>query len=337
MNRHWVIGYALWLSTAANSAATAQVPLKMADLHGCTLTSGARIDNCRIDYRTFGQRDRLDTNAVLVGTWFSGKSADWAELLGPKHIIDTTRYYVIVVDALANGVSSSPSTAPGTFPPFTIEDMVEVQYRLAREVLGLHHLRAVVGFSMGGIQAFEWAVSHPAFVDRFISIEGSPRLARHDRAWLTAVVRTIEAGNRYRIPTDTVWYMLAGVLALIDGVQEVVNQTPSAQADSLLAQSAAFLSSTSSLNDWAAQARALLAYDFGTRPGSDSAMVVARLRNRFLIITSPEDRVVSAEPPLSLARRIGLDTLVIHSSCGHWVFGCEATSIADAVKAVLQR
>ena len=314
----------------------AQSPARIADLRQCTLASGARIANCRIGYRTFGQKNAQGTNVILIPTWLSGKSNDWVGLLGPGQIVDTTRYHVVVADALGNGVSSSPSLTSGVFPQITIGDMVETHYRLAREVLGITHLRAVLGVSMGGIQVFEWAAAHPDFVDRFVSIVGSPEVARNDRAWLVTLVRMIDAAKTYQIPRDTVWRMFAGILVLVD-VQETVNARPAAEADSLLAASAVTWAKSIDLADYAVQARAVLAYDFAKPSRSDSAKMLAGLRGRFLVVNSPDDRVISSGPALSLARRIGLDTLVLRSSCGHAVFACEAVRIGAAVQAFLER
>jgi len=319
------------------TALAAQTPARIADLRQCALASGARIENCRIGYRTFGQKNTQGTNVILIPTWLGGTSADWVGLLGPAKIIDTTRYHVIVADALGDGVSSSPSLTSGFFPQITIGDIVETHYRLAREVFGITHLRAVVGVSMGGIQAFEWAAAHPDFVDRFVSIVGSPEVARHDRAWLLTLVRMIDAAETYKIPRDTVWRMYAGVDVLIDRVQEAVNERSAADADSLLDASAINQSKSFDLADFAVQSRAILAYHFGKPPRSDSARMLAGLKGRFLVINSPDDRVISSGPALSLARRIGLDTLVLRSECGHGVFACEATRIGAAVHAFLER
>jgi homoserine O-acetyltransferase len=325
------------MSAVLATALAAQTPARIADLRQCPLASGARIENCRVGYRTFGAKNAQGTNVILIPTWLSGKSSDWIGLLGPGQLVDTTLYHVIVADALGNGVSSSPSLTSGLFPQITIGDMVETHYRLAREVLGINHLRAVVGVSMGGIQVFEWAAAHPDFVDRFVSIVGSPEVARHDRAWLTTLVRMIDAAHAYQIPRDTVWRMFAGILVLVGDVQEVVNARPAAEADSMLAASALAWSKAIDLTDYAVQARAILAYDFGKPPRSNSASVVAGLKGRFLVVNSPDDRVISAGPALSLARRIGLDTLVLRSSCGHGVFACEVTRVGAAVQAFLAR
>lgn len=325
------------MSAVLATALAAQTPVRIADLRQCSLASGAKIENCRIGYRTFGQKNSQGSNVILIPTWLTGTSADWVGLLGPTQIIDTTRYHVIVADALGNGVSSSPSLTSGFFPQITIGDMVETHYRLTREVLGINHLRAVVGVSMGGIQAFEWAAAHPDFVDRFVSIVGSPEVARHDRAWLVMLVRMIDAAGTYQIPRDTVWRMLAGLDVLIDGVQDAVNRRPAADADSLLDASAVNSSKSIDLADYAMQSRAILAYHFGRPARSDSARMLAGLKGRFLVVNSPDDRVISSGPALSLARRIALDTLVLRSECGHGVFVCEATRIGAAVHAFLER
>ena len=325
------------LSAVLAAALAAQTPGRIADLRQCDLASGAKIENCRIGYRTFGQKNTQGTNVILIPTWLTGKSADWIGLLGPEKIIDTTRYHVIVADALGNGVSSSPSLTSGFFPQITIGDMVESHYRLVREVLGINHLRAVVGVSMGGMQAFEWAAAHPDFVDRFVSIVGSPEVAPHDRAWLVTLVRMIDAAGKYDIPWDTVWRMYAGVLVLVGEVQEVVNGRPIEDADSLLDASAVSWSQSINLADYALQARAVLAYQFGEPPRSDSARTLAGLKGRFLVVNSPDDRVISSGPALALARRLGLDTLVLRSPCGHAVFACEAPRIGAAVQAFLER
>ena len=77
-------------------------------------------------------------------------------------MVDTGKYFVILVDSIGNGATSSPSNSKTQplmkFPEFSIHDMVESERRLATEVLHLSHLHAVIGMSMGGMQAFAWAV-----------------------------------------------------------------------------------------------------------------------------------------------------------------------------------
>jgi homoserine O-acetyltransferase/O-succinyltransferase len=157
---------------------------KFGDLGDFKLESGAVIRDCRIGYHTLGKLNDDKSNAVLWPTWFTGSSEQLAPLVGPDGYVDSSRFFVILVDALGNGVSSSPSNSSVQphmdFPVFTIGDMVNTQHRLLTEKLGINHLRAVMGISMGGMQTFQWIVSYPEFMDKAVAIVGSPRLTAYD-------------------------------------------------------------------------------------------------------------------------------------------------------------
>ena len=131
-----------------------------------------------------GTLDAARSNAVLFPTWFGGTSQDLERYIGPGKLVDTDRWFVIAVDALGNGVSSSPSTSRRqprmAFPRLAIRDMVDSQRRLLAQELGLTRVHAVVGLSMGGMQAFQWLVSFPEALDVAIPIIGSPKLASYD-------------------------------------------------------------------------------------------------------------------------------------------------------------
>src|SRR4051812_36140448 len=147
--------------------AHSQAEQQFADLGDFKLESGEVIKHCRIGYRTHGALNAEKSNAVLFPTWFGGTSADLGGSIGMGGIVDTGGLYVIAIDAIGNGISASPSNSkdqPGQkFPAFTIRDMVNSQFRVLTDVLHLNHLRAVIGISMGGMQAFQWMASYPSF------------------------------------------------------------------------------------------------------------------------------------------------------------------------------
>lgn len=156
-------------------------------------TAKGKINNCIIGYRTLGKLNADKSNVVLWLTWFGGSSEDLFTADTLINSMDTTGLYVIVVDALANGVSSSPSNT-ANFPEISMADMVNTQHQLLVNHLGITHLKAVVGISLGVMLAHEWSVAYPKFMDKMISIVGTPKQSAFDiLVWQTQVDLIVNA------------------------------------------------------------------------------------------------------------------------------------------------
>lgn len=276
---------------------------------------------------------------MLIPTWLLGRSEDWISLLGLRSYVDTTRFYVLVVDALANGRSSSPSTVPlrlrDAFRGLTIGDMVESQHRLLVEHLGISHLRAVVGVSMGGMQAFEWAVRYPTFVDLVVPIAGSPRVGAFDHLLWTTMLEEIDTAKRTRTPADSTWAQLARLEALFLRTPVAVNES---SWDSVLTEAATqgkTYRESWPLEDYAAQLEAIRHHDISAGFGSDLTSAARAVQARMLIIYSPDDHMVTAGPAVQFAPLVLAKTLSLPSSCGHLVFFCEQERIGAAIREFL--
>jgi len=308
-------------------------------LGACRLQSGARIEDCRVAYRAYGRPNAAGDNVVLVPTYFAGRSEDHAFMLGTY--VDTLRYHVVIVDALGDGRSSSPSNTMGAsrqaFAALTIADMVEAQRRLLQEHLGIDRVRAVVGISMGGFQAFEWAVRHPGLADVVVSVVGTPRPTVTDRLVYAGLAAAAEASRVAGASGTDAWVPASRIETLFMGTRGGLEEQGDERVQAeLTALAAAYDQAGWDLDDYAAQARALRSHDVAG--GTDDLERAARaVRARMLVIVSSDDRMVSPGPALEFAGLAGAETLVVPSACGHAVFWCEAETLGAAVRAFLDR
>ncbi|HET9983220.1 MAG TPA: alpha/beta fold hydrolase [Longimicrobiales bacterium] len=342
MGRRAILAAFALLAAAAPLAAQ-QPPAaaqKFAELGECRLDGGGAIRDCRVGYRTLGTLNADRSNAVLVPTWYSGNSAGLLAFVGPGKPLDPSRWFIVLVDALADGVSSSPSNSraqPGdSFPAITIRDMVRTQYRLATEVLKLPRLHAVVGLSMGGMQAFQWMVTYPDYVERVVPVVGSPRLTSFDlELWRTGV-ETLDAYRRCGgCDAARRAFWLVNDLLLTTPEYRVA-RTP---RDSFAAyvERATQPHRVFAADDLSAQARAMMALDVSRDFGGSMERAAAAVRARVLVVVSARDHTVRPEPARAFAALLGAPVVELEGECGHIATSCEMPKLAAAVAAFLER
>ncbi|BAE56138.1 unnamed protein product [Aspergillus oryzae RIB40] len=139
------------------------------------LQSGEKLINASIAYKTFGDPK---SPAIVYPTWFSGYKT-----LNPK------TYFIVIPALFGNGQSTSPSnySASDVFPACSFYDNVRAQYTLVTQHLGITHLHAVVGWSMGAAQSYQWATQYPDFMDLVVPFCGSARTSLHNQVFLEGV------------------------------------------------------------------------------------------------------------------------------------------------------
>jgi homoserine O-acetyltransferase len=301
------------------------------------LASGGTIPACRIGFRTYGTLNARKSNAILFPTWFGGRSADLAGFIGPDRMADSSRFFVITVDALGNGVSCSPSNTP-SMPRFTVADMVEAEYRLATEHFGLKHLHAVMGISMGGMQTFEWIVAHPDSMDLAVPIVGSTRLASIDLLLWGAELNALESAEKCRC--DMAQAMKTARMFHTFAAQTPAyrtRETPPADYSKLVAQIEQSARTGLAAPDWAAQLRAMMAHDISLRYGGDMARAAQAVKAKVLVVVAAQDHMVNPAPAIDFARLAHLDLLELTSDCGHGAPSCEGPKMTEAVRSFLAR
>jgi len=337
---------AVFLFIWAGAALAADGDLQKASIGDLKLENGGTIRNCVVAYRTFGVLNGLKSNAILFPTWFSGRSESLADFFGPGKLVDTTRFFGIAVDALGDGHSSSPSNSQSQprlkFPEFTIRDMVESQHRLLTGTLGIAHLYAVMGVSMGGMQTFQWITAYPEFMDRAIPIVGSPRLSPVDLLLWNTEKHAIESGkdwlggNYAKAP--------AGTMQVVSDIHEFALSTPRHRNETLTRQGFTdFMrqSETDTLagfdaNDWYRQLEAMLALDVSKPFGGSMADAAKAVRAKVLVIASAQDHMVNPDAAIEFSKLLGVRPLILESDCGHLAPGCEGEKVRTAVAAFLQ-
>ncbi len=160
--------------------------------------SGTVLPEARLVYGTQRPLNAARDNAVLLPSHYMADMHGYDWLIGPGRALDPERLFLVTSEMFGNGRSSSPSNTPEPlhgprFPVTTIRDNVAAVHRLLTDGLGIAHLRAVIGFSMGAQQALQWAVSHPRFMDRIVATCGTARTYGHGIVRLDGQIAALTA------------------------------------------------------------------------------------------------------------------------------------------------
>jgi homoserine O-acetyltransferase/O-succinyltransferase len=192
-----------WVGGAAqNAPAKPEVVEHSFILHNFHTESGVVLPEAKIVYGTYGHLNAAGDNAVLMPSHYMANMHGYEWLIGPGKALDPTRQFLITSELFGNGRSSSPSNTPEPFhgprfPVMTIRDNVEAVHQLLTQELGVRHLIAVIGFSMGAQQAFQWAVSYPDYMDRAVATSGTAKTYGHGIVRLESEITAITTDETF--------------------------------------------------------------------------------------------------------------------------------------------
>jgi homoserine O-acetyltransferase len=173
-------------------------------------TSGETLPELKLHYRTIGKalKDEkgIVRNAVLITHGTTGSGAQFirpefaGELFGAGQPLDATKFFIVLPDGIGHGKSSKPSDGMhAKFPRYGYVDMVEAQFRLLTEGLGVNHARLVMGTSMGGMHTWVWASAHPDFMDALLPLASLPtQISGRNRAWRRMIIDAIRNDPEWR-------------------------------------------------------------------------------------------------------------------------------------------
>lgn len=311
---------------------------QFASIGDLNLQNGGVIRNCRIGYRTFGKFNSDKSNVVVLPTWAGGTTEQLQSSIGPGKLVDSTTYFVVAIDALSNGVSSSPSNSRlqprMRFPQFTLRDTVESQHKLLTKVLKVDHVKAIVGISMGGMQVFQWLVSYPDFMEKAIPIVGSPRLAPYDlliwQAQIEALMRDRDwKGGNYSVNPARALDFAFGELLLTtppDYNKRKTREQVLADLEQARRNGRSF-----DANDKIRQVQAMMQMDVTREFGGSLERAAHVVKAKVFVVVSRFDHVVTPGPAIEFASLVGAKTLNLESECGHLATVCESSRVDKAI------
>lgn len=182
------------------------------ELGDVRLQSGETLRNARLAYATYGNLNSTGGNVVLLPTFYTGTHLRNEALFGTGRAVDPARHFIVSINLFGNGFSSSPSNlAPpqdgSRFPHVTLFDNVACQHRLLTEYLGVRRIALIVGWSMAGMQAYQWAAQYPEMVEAILPYCASARCSPINHAFLDGPKAALQAdadwcGGEYGTPPE---------------------------------------------------------------------------------------------------------------------------------------
>ena len=267
---------------------------------------GVVLPQARIVYGTYGHLNVDRSNAVLLPSHYMANFHGYEWLIGPGKALDPAKLFLVATELFGSGGSSSPSNTPEPFhgprfPSMTIRDNVQAVHRLLVEELKVTHLKAVIGFSMGAQQAFQWAVSYPDFADRIVATSGTAKTYPHGIVRLEGQIAALTAdpafhGGDYTTPPRIGLEAFGMVWAAWLYSQEWwrrelwrTNSAPGTTFDQVLNNFRNRFNADA--NDYILQARTWERHDVGTTPGygADVERALQSIKAALLYMPSETD------------------------------------------------
>jgi homoserine O-acetyltransferase len=194
---YWVTLLAtLWASVAFAAEAKLEPVQHEFVIRNFKTESGVELPEAHVVYGTYGHLNEARDNVILLPSHYMAEMHGYEWLIGPGKALDPSKLLLVTSELFGNGRSSSPSNTPEPFhgprfPVMTIRDNVEAVHRLLTQELKVNHIKAVVGFSMGAQQAFQWAVSYPDYTDRIVATAGTAKTYGHGIVRLESEITAI--------------------------------------------------------------------------------------------------------------------------------------------------
>jgi homoserine O-acetyltransferase len=307
--RNVLVALVISLSLCADALAQTAPELERREfvIHDFRTETGVVLPEAHVVYATLGTLNAEGDNAILLPSHYMASITGYNWLIGAKdRALDPSRRFLVLTELFGNGRSSSPSNTPEPFhgprfPVMTIRDNVEAVHRLLTEQLKVRHLHAVVGFSMGAEQAFQWAIRYPEFVDAIVATAGTAKCHPHCYVRLEGQIAALTTdpawnGGDYSAPPakglEAFGMVWAGWLYSQEWWRRELWRATAAPGTTFEQVWQSFRRRFSAdANDYILQARTWQRHDVGTTPGfnGDTERALRSITARVLYMPSESD------------------------------------------------
>lgn len=320
-----------------------QAEQQFANLGDFKLESGEIIYDCKIGYRTFGKLNDDKSNVILYSTWFGGTSQMLGNLIGDGNdkLLDSTNYFIICVDALGNGISTSPSNSEKQrnekFPSFTMRDIVASQYKLLRDVLGFKKIYAAVGGSMGSMQVLQLAVMYPDFVEKVIAYVPSPWSSSYDMLLWSTREQLITSAHECGMSEREIFKSINMLTQLVARTPDwYVENNPREKFPEILKSFEKDAPTYWNSYDYLYQLRAMISHDI-SKGFSSKEGLKKHIKSELFLIISKQDHILHPSSSLEFAKIMDCKTLILEDNCGHLSVNCNLDKVREEIKSFLNK
>ncbi|MGB9665639.1 MAG: alpha/beta hydrolase [Ignavibacteria bacterium] len=318
-----------------------QAQQRFADLGDFKLENGEVIYNCKIGYRTFGKLNDEKSNVILYSTWFGGTSEMLGNLIGDgtNKLLDSTKYFIICVDALGNGISTSPSNSETQrnqkFPQFTMRDIVATQYKLLNDVLGFKKIYAAIGGSMGSMQVLQLAVMFPDYVEKVIAYVPTPWSSSYDMLLWSTREQLITSAHNCGMSEKEIFKSINMLTQLVARTPDwYVENNPREKFSEILNSFDKDAPTYWNSYDYLYQLRAMISHDISKGFGSKEDLK-NQIKAKLFLIIAKQDHILHPSSSLELAKILNCQTLLLDDNCGHLSVNCNLEKVREEINSFL--
>ena len=317
------------------SAITASAQQRLTNIGDFVTSGGDTIYNCIIGYRTHGQLAPDSGNVIIYPTWFGGTSEHINGLIGPDKLVDDTDYYIIVFDALSNGVSSSPSNYKGknSFPEITINDMIKSQHYLLTKILGFKSIYGVIGGSMGGMQAFEWVTQYPDYMKKAVSYVSTPRPTSYDLLQWNIRLEIIDSYRKLGAEDSQIRKLLDMQSSLLARSPAwLVENVDQNEFDKYLLKFNGVHKGDFTIDNYRSQLKAMLSHNIYRHFNNSVEETVNAIQAKVLVMVNQTDHLVNPAAAQEFTAKSDAELILLENNSGHLGVGTELKYCGEIIR-----